>query len=283
MSDVGVRVVDRLLVEVEVVVAERGLHVERHAPSSPPVGSPACPSPRTCPSMRPRRCRTTDDPGLFDATVNPLWAVGDKPNGGYLLALLGRAARSRPRASGGPDVGGRVLLHHLPAGALSSARPPCGRRCSAAGVRRPTCGPSSPRERTTWSTPCSSWPTSRSTRRRATTAPSPSMRADPEECVRLDPEDPDGVYVGIMDVLDLRLDPATLPFATDPAGRHAGRTAGLDAVRRRSGARRPLAPLFRRRHSAGHPHDRLHGLGADPADVRLRPGPARRPAGSASA
>ena len=35
----------------------------------------------------------TGDPGVFEASVHPLWAVGDKPNGGYLLALLGRAAR----------------------------------------------------------------------------------------------------------------------------------------------------------------------------------------------
>ena len=54
---VRVRVVDRLLVEVEVVVAEGCLHVERHAPSSPPVGSPACGSPRISPSMPPQRSR----------------------------------------------------------------------------------------------------------------------------------------------------------------------------------------------------------------------------------
>ena len=35
----------------------------------------------------------TGDDDLFGATVHPLWSVGDKPNGGYLLALLGRAAR----------------------------------------------------------------------------------------------------------------------------------------------------------------------------------------------
>ena len=35
----------------------------------------------------------TGDPGVFGASIHPLWAVGDKANGGYLLALLGRAAR----------------------------------------------------------------------------------------------------------------------------------------------------------------------------------------------
>ena len=43
---------------------------------------------------------------------------------------------------------------------------------------------------------------------------------DPDDCVRLTPKIPTGVYVGIMDVLDLRLDPATVPFAdlSPPAG-----------------------------------------------------------------
>ena len=44
----------------------------------------------------------TGDPRLFAATVNPRWAVGDKPNGGYLLATLGRAARSSAQRAGGP-------------------------------------------------------------------------------------------------------------------------------------------------------------------------------------
>lgn len=31
-------------------------------------------------------------PGRFDADVHPAWTIGGKPNGGYLLAMLGRAA-----------------------------------------------------------------------------------------------------------------------------------------------------------------------------------------------
>src|SRR5215472_5655208 len=37
------------------------------------------------------RARTT---GIFDADVSGGWTVRGKPNGGYLLALLGRAASS---------------------------------------------------------------------------------------------------------------------------------------------------------------------------------------------
>ena len=31
-------------------------------------------------------------PGTFDASVDPQWTIAGKPNGGYLLAMLGRAA-----------------------------------------------------------------------------------------------------------------------------------------------------------------------------------------------
>ena len=30
--------------------------------------------------------------GRFGAEISPEWTIGDKPNGGYLLAMLGRAA-----------------------------------------------------------------------------------------------------------------------------------------------------------------------------------------------
>jgi acyl-CoA thioesterase len=36
--------------------------------------------------------RPCDDTGVFDADLHPGWAIGGKPNGGYLLAILGRAA-----------------------------------------------------------------------------------------------------------------------------------------------------------------------------------------------
>ena len=39
---------------------------------------------------------------------------------------------------------------------------------------------------------------------------------EPDDCVRLTPTMPTGVRVGILDVLDQRLDPATVPFATAP-------------------------------------------------------------------
>ena len=105
LGGVGVRVlvVDRVLVEVEVVVTERALHVERHASSSPPVGSGCMPDPEDLSFDGATAVRPTADPGLFEADVHEHWTVGDKPNGGYLLALLGRAARVTGRGGGGPD------------------------------------------------------------------------------------------------------------------------------------------------------------------------------------
>ena len=39
-----------------------------------------------------------DGAGGFEANLDPLWTVGGKPNGGYLLAILARAAVDRPLA-----------------------------------------------------------------------------------------------------------------------------------------------------------------------------------------
>ena len=47
--------------------------------------------------------REAGEPDDFEASINPLWAVGDKPNGGYLLALLGRAARVTARRAAGRE------------------------------------------------------------------------------------------------------------------------------------------------------------------------------------
>src|SRR5271167_2057140 len=60
--------------------------------------------------------RPTGEPGVFGADINPLWAVGDKPNGGYLLSLLGRAARS---VAAGPQSSWEVV-----SASITYLRPP---------------------------------------------------------------------------------------------------------------------------------------------------------------
>ena len=67
---------------------------------------------------------------------------------------------------------------------------------------------------------------------------------DPDDCIRLTPKIPTGVHVGILDVLDQRLDPATVPFAASPPP--AGTPAELRGWTRFADGREPdpLSLLF---------------------------------------
>jgi acyl-coenzyme A thioesterase PaaI-like protein len=44
-----------------------------------------------------------EEEATYDVVVDPGWTIGDKPNGGYLLALLGRAAVTAGTGVEGPD------------------------------------------------------------------------------------------------------------------------------------------------------------------------------------
>jgi hypothetical protein len=45
----------------------------------------------------------SDNRATYDVAVDPTWTIGDKPNGGYLLAMLARAAVVTAGAIEGPD------------------------------------------------------------------------------------------------------------------------------------------------------------------------------------
>ncbi len=184
--------------------------------------------------------RPTGEPGYFDVDINPLWAVGDKPNGGYLQALLGRAARN---VAAGPDAAWEVVSS------------------SITYLRPPSFGPARIRTEVLR--------TGRSAAQvRAVLAqeehdladavmvladlPDVDARYDgiprlqapsPEQCVRLPSIIPGGAHVGIMDILELRLDPATVPFAQEPT---AGSVAELRGWARFADGREPdaLSLLF---------------------------------------
>jgi acyl-coenzyme A thioesterase PaaI-like protein len=156
--------------------------------------------------------RETEREGVFEANVHERWTVGDKPNGGYLLALLGRAARVTGRGADGP-----------PWEALSSAitylRPPAlgpaavtttllRRGRSAAQVRAVLSQHGADVVEATYV--LGELPERPAVRYDATP---PLHVPEPEDCVRLPPQIPGGVQVGVMEVTELRLDPATLPFA----------------------------------------------------------------------
>ena len=185
----------------------------------------------------------TDDPHLFGAGVNPLWTVGDKANGGYLLALLGRAARVTARRDGGRDWE-----------VLSSSVTYLGRPTSGHAIVRTTLlrsGRTAAHVRAVLAQGeddivdavfvLGDLPDGAALRYDGT---EPFHAPDPEDCVRLIPQIPDGVYVGIMDVLDLRLDPATVPFSHAP--RPAGTPAELRGWTRFADGRQPdaLSLLF---------------------------------------
>ncbi|MGA2933379.1 MAG: thioesterase family protein [Acidimicrobiales bacterium] len=158
--------------------------------------------------------RPTGDPDLFETEVHELWTVGDKPNGGYLLALLGRAALIAGRGDADPDwevVSSSITYLRPPGLGPASIRTTLLRRGrSAAHVRAVLVEGGADLVDAVFV--LGALPVAASVRYDAFEL----LRApDPEHCVRLPPRMPGGVHVGIMEVLDLRLDPDTMPLA-DP-------------------------------------------------------------------
>jgi acyl-coenzyme A thioesterase PaaI-like protein len=164
--------------------------------------------------------RATGRPFEFEVDVHPLWTVGDKPNGGYLLALLGRAARTTGREDGSDNW-------EVVSSAITYLRPPelgpatiattllrLGR--SAAHVRAVL------RQNGTDIVEATSvltaLPARASTRYDATP---PFGAPQPEDCLPLPPRIPGGPKVGVMEVTELRLDPTTMPFGESPASTDA--------------------------------------------------------------
>jgi acyl-coenzyme A thioesterase PaaI-like protein len=162
---------------------------------------------------------TTAGPGRFEAAIDPEWTIADKPNGGYLLAMLGRAAVS-------------VGTHHhvITASAQFLTSPEPGPVVVEAEVLRAGRSASQVRARMSQDgRPC--------LEALLTTAdleategpywdggtPEPGSVTF-EECVRLPPETPDGRRVAIMDEVELRLEPGSLAFA-------AGSPRGLGELR----------------------------------------------------
>jgi hypothetical protein len=184
----------------------------------------------------------TGDPGVFDASIHPLWAVGDKANGGYLLALLGRAARTVAQRAGSASwevVSSSVTYLRAPEAGPATVRTTLLRSGRTAGHVRAVLAQAADVVDAVFV--LADLPEETSVRYDGTPA---FHAADPEECIRLTPKVPTGVHVGIMDVLDLRLDPATVPFAVTPPA--SGTVAELRGWTRFADGREPdaLAVLF---------------------------------------
>jgi Thioesterase-like superfamily len=157
--------------------------------------------------------------GRYQAELDPLWSIGAKPNGGYLLAILARAAidvvgpgHPQPTAisaqylsappAGPVELRVETLRVGRSAAQLRASLYSAGRHCVEALI---TCG-SLPVAGTPW------W------------SGVPIAELPPEEaCVQLSGNDP-RFPVPLLSVVSERLDPACLGFA-------AGRGSGLGEMR----------------------------------------------------
>jgi hypothetical protein len=158
---------------------------------------------------------TGTSPGHFVADVSPAWTIEGKPNGGYLVAMLGRAAALigphedlltvsayylHSPDPGPVDIEVEVLragrsVTHVRARMLQQ-----GRSCVEALLITGRLDAATPPY----------WDGG---------LPAPQI-ASWDECVRVPPRSPNGLEVDIMSQVELRLDPAVLGFAS---GRPTGR------------------------------------------------------------
>jgi len=146
--------------------------------------------------------------GRFAADIHPAWTIAGKPNGGYLLGLLGRAAAS---VTPHPDPIA-ASAHYLRA-------PDPGPASISVEVLRAGRGASQVRARLLQDeAPCIealvtlSSLDSEATPFWAAGAPSPGTE-DRDDCVRLPETNPAGRPVPIMGQVDLRIERSTLGFA----------------------------------------------------------------------
>lgn len=158
---------------------------------------------------------TDAGPGRFAADVNPEWTIGGKPNGGYLLAMLGRAAatvsthRHVIAASAhylhSPDPGpveveAEVLRSGRSASQVRARMSQDGQPCVEALVTTSELG----------RTAGVYWDRGLA----------PASQVSFEECSRLVPNLPDGIRVAILEQVEVRLEPGSRGFTTGhPSGR----------------------------------------------------------------
>lgn len=167
---------------------------------------------------------TSRGDGGYDIVVNPDWTIVGKPNGGYLLAMLGRAAAAQVTQS-----------HVLAASAHYLRSPEPGPATIETEVLRAGRSASQVRSRLRQGAQVCVEALVTVGELAATTTDFEWNGIDGadiapwDDCVRLPSTGPGGMAVTIMDQLEIRLDPATLGFASGcPSGR--GELAGWLAL-----------------------------------------------------
>ena len=158
-------------------------------------------------------------PGRFSGDLHIGWTIGGKPNGGYLLAMLGRAVTNvgphphviaasahylAPPQPGPVEVHAQVLRAGRTASQLRAWMSQDGKPCVEALLTTSTLPV---RSETFWDGGLPSAPT-----------------APFDECVRLPSMTPTGIPVALLDEVEVRMDEATLGF-----GR--GRPSGAGELR----------------------------------------------------
>jgi acyl-Coa thioesterase superfamily protein/acyl-CoA thioesterase superfamily protein len=155
------------------------------------------------------------EPGRFDANADPDWTIGGKPNGGYLLAMIGGAAT---RVSDHPDI--------LAASAHYLRSPDPGPVTVTAEVLR--AGRSASQVRASLAAGGKTCVEALVTLGRLDQEDNPYWQeglpevAVPsfEDCVPMNTGFPNGLRPRIMHQVDIRLDPETAGFMTgEPVGR----------------------------------------------------------------
>jgi Acyl-CoA thioesterase C-terminal domain/Acyl-CoA thioesterase N-terminal domain len=153
--------------------------------------------------------------GRFEGAIDPEWTIGGKPNGGYLLAVLGRAAiwrgahdhvvaasahYVRPPEPGAVDIDTEVLRTGRTASQVRGRILQGGDACVEALL---TVSHLERESRPYWDQGL----------------PVVSTTSF-EDCVRLVPTLPNGKRVAIMDQVEIRIEPSTAGFTIgEPSGR----------------------------------------------------------------
>jgi acyl-coenzyme A thioesterase PaaI-like protein len=157
----------------------------------------------------------TDRPGRFEAIVDPEWTIMGKPNGGYLLAMLGRAA-SGMTAHPHVIAASAYYLHAPDPGAVSIDAEVlrAGRSASQVRARMDQDGQACVEAMFIVSLldddAMPYWDRGLP----------PRGRAGFDDCQPLVPLSPAGTRVAIMDQIEVRLDPETDGFTRgEPSGR----------------------------------------------------------------
>jgi hypothetical protein len=152
--------------------------------------------------------------GTFTAVLRAEWAIGSHPHGGFLLALLAKAAVSALNERGEPHAEPLVVsaeFLHAPALGpvlLRTDVRKVGRRATVVEVRLEQRGRSCVEARVT---------TGRLPMRRPEWTDVPSMPAEPSPGALTMPESPEGPF-NLAKGCDVRLDPATAGYLSGRTG-----------------------------------------------------------------